>query len=199
MLQSSTQDLVDALRSRELKFAPAISRLTHSVGPEDVPCDDRGDPWYDASSGMKGELTAEEDTRLSAFLLARALGRQSSDPAALMRLSLWKVHGALAAGVMPADGWRMLRNELPFVMPWQEWDRCWRVRTAVGAKFVDRNLNVSGFVNLVDDPELWWQVASDTSHVWGGWKYLKQVQRRLEADGSSDPGGRKLSALRSIL
>jgi hypothetical protein len=199
MLRNRTQDLVEALRSRELKFAPAISRLTHSVDPADVTCDDRGDPWYDALSGMKGDLMAEEDTRLSAFVLARALGTQSSDPAALMRLSLWKVHGALAAGGMPSDGWRMLRNELPFVLPWQEWDRCWRVRSAVGAKFVDRNLNVSDFVKLVEDPELWWQVASDTSRVWGGWKYLKQVQRRLESDGTSDPGGRKSSALRSIL
>ncbi|MFL9499140.1 hypothetical protein DNX69_06535 [Rhodopseudomonas palustris] len=199
MLQKHTQDLVDALRSRELKFAPAISQLAHSVDPGDVYCDDRGDPWYDALSGMKGELTAEEDIQLAAFLLARALGRQSSDPAALMRLSLRKVHSALAVGEMPSAGWRMLRNELPLVMPWQEWDRCGRVRSAVGAKFVDRNLNVVDFVDLVEDPELWRQVAADTLHVWGGWKYLKQVQRRLEAEGTSDAGGRKSLALRSIL
>ncbi len=29
----------------------------------------------------------------------------------------------------------------------------------------------------------------------GGWKYLKQVQRKLVADGTGDPGGQKLAAL----
>jgi hypothetical protein len=198
-LRGHTHDLISALRNREFKFAPSISRLAHAIDPDDVFCDERGDPWFDAISGMAGGLTTEEDAHLCAFLLARGLGRQSMDPAALMRLSLEKVHRALAGNRMPPDGWRMLRNQLPFVMPWQEWDRCWRVRSAVGAKFVERNLNISDFVNLVDDLELWWQVASDTSHGWGGWKYLKQVQRRLEVDGADDPGGRKLAALRSIL
>jgi GTPase-associated protein 1, N-terminal domain type 1 len=199
VLRDHTQDLIGALRNRELKFAPSMSRLAHALDPDDVFCDERGDPWFDALSEMVGELTAEEDAYLCAFLLARGLGRQSSDPAALMRLSLGKVHRALAGGQMPPDGWRMLRNQLPFVMPWQEWDRCWRVRSAVGEKFVDRNLGTLDFVNVVDDPELWRQLASDASHVWGGWKYLKQVQRRLEADGTSDPRGQKLAALRHIL
>ncbi len=64
---------------------------------------------------------------------------------------------------MPSDGWRLLRTRLPFVMPWQEWGRCWRVRGAVGEQFVDRNLDTADFVDLVDDPELWRQVASAVS------------------------------------
>ena len=116
-----------------------------------------------------------------------------------MRVSFGKVHRALAVDLMPRDGWRLLRNRLAFVMPWQEWDRCWRVRNAVGEKFVDKNLDAADFVTLVDDPELWWQLASDVSHAWGGWKYLKQVQRRLESDGTRDPGGRKAAALERLL
>ncbi|UPK12183.1 hypothetical protein IVA93_02870 [Bradyrhizobium sp. 155] len=198
-VRDQIHDLIGALRHRELKFAPSMSELSNASGPDDVSCDERGDPWLDAASAPAGELTAEEDAHLCAFLLARGLGRQSNHPAALMRLSLGKVHRALALDRMPQDGWRLLRNRLSFVMPWQEWDRCWRVRSAVAAKFVDGNLDTADFVNLVDDPELWWQVASDVSHVWGGWKYLKQVQRRLETDSARDPGGRKTAALERLL
>lgn len=198
-LRSHKPDLIGALRNRDLKFAPSVVRLAHAVGPDDVSCDGRGDPWFDAAAGMVGELTVDEDVHLSAFLLARGLGRRSSQSAALMRLSLEKVHRVLASGRMPTEGWRMLRDQLPFVMPWQEWDMCRRVRSAVSARFVDMNLNTSDFVNVADDPELWWQIASEASHAWGGWKYLKQVQRRLEADSTGDPGGRKLAGLRGLL
>lgn len=198
-VRGHTQDLIDALRNRELKFAPSIFELARATDPDHVWCDERGDPWLDAVSRSIGELTAEEDNNLAAFLLARGLGHQSSNPAELMRISLAKVHRALAIDRMPRDGWRLLRNRLPFVMPWQEWDRCWWVRSAVGGKFVSRNLDAADFVSLVDDPELWSQVASDVSHVWGGWKYLKQVQRRLESDSARDPGGRKAAALERLL
>ena len=50
-----------------------------------------------------------------------------------------------------------------------------------------RNLDTADFVDLVDDPELWRQVASAVSHAWGGRKYLKQVQHRLAAESARDP------------
>jgi hypothetical protein len=192
-------ELIDALRNRELKYAPSVVRAAHAVDPDDVSCDGGGDPWFDAAAGMVGELTAEEDVYFRAFLLARGLGRQSSQSTALIRLSFEKAHRALADGRMSTEGWRMLHKQLPFAMPWQEWDRCWRVRNTVGAKFVGMNLNTSDFVNVADDPDLWWQVASEASRAWGGWKYLKQVQRRLETDSTGDPGGRKLAGLRRLL
>ncbi|WP_407151023.1 hypothetical protein [Bradyrhizobium sp. ORS 86] len=198
-VRGQTQELVGALRHRELKFAPTLSELAHAIHPDDVSSDGQGDPWLTAASGSIGDLTADEDAYFNAFLLARGLGRQSSDAAALMRLSFGKVHRALAIDRMPTEGWRLLRIRLPFVMPWQEWDRCWRISSAVGEQFADRNLDAAAFVDLVDDAELWSQVASAVSDAWGGRKYLKQVRRRLEADGSRDPGGRKAAALERIL
>jgi len=198
-VRGQTQELVGALRRRELKFAPLISALAYATHPDDVSSDDGEDPWFVAASESVGDLTAEEDLYLRAFLLARSLGRQSSDAAGLMRISFGKVHDALATDRMPSEGWRLLRTRLPFVMPWQEWDRCWRVRAAVGEQFVDRNLDTADFVDLVDDPELWRQVASTVSHAWGGRKYLKQVQHRLAAESVRDPGGRKAAALERVL
>jgi hypothetical protein len=197
-VRSQTHELMGALRHRELKFAPLLSALARASHPDDVACDERGDPWFVAASQSVGDLHAEEAAHLHAFLLARGLGRQSSEAARLMRLSFGKAHHALAVERMPMESWRLLRSRLPYVLPWQEWDHCWRVRSAVGEQFVDRNLDVAEFVELTDDPELWEQVASAASHVWGGRKYLKQVRSRL-AEGVRDPGGRKAAALERIL
>ena len=186
------------MRDHDLKYAPSILELARATDPDAISSDGQVDPWYAAMTQSTGDLTAEEEIYLFAYLLARGLGRLSNGPAALMRLSFAKVHHALAADRMPQDGWRLIRNRLSFVLPWQEWDRCWRVRSAVGEQFVDRNLDTADFLELVDDPELWWRLVSDVSHVWGGKKYLKQVRRGLEA-GGRDPGGWKAAALERIL
>jgi hypothetical protein len=84
-------------------------------------------------------------------------------------------------------------------MPWQEWDRCWRIRSVVGEKFVDRKLDVGAFVNLTSDAELWKLTASTISQLWHGRSYLKRVQNFLRSESDVNPDGTKAAILDEVL
>ena len=85
---------------------------------------------------------------------------------------------------MPAAGWSLLYQRLPWVAPWHEWDRCWRVRQVVADLFVERDLDPMDFMNVVDDRVLWRELAVADARNWRGPKYLKRVRDRLGGTAS---------------
>ncbi|MGY4307831.1 hypothetical protein ACVIJ6_005074 [Bradyrhizobium sp. USDA 4369] len=178
-LSNQKSDLTQALLSRELTFMPLLVTLARATYPDAAGNDGGIDPWVEAVRRATGRVGPEDEDYLRAFLLTRALGWQSEASAALMKCSLETVHRALADGRMPAAGWRLLYQRLPWVAPWREWDRCWRVRQVVAERFVERDLDPLEFGTVVDDPALWRELAVRVADLWRGPKYLKRVRDSL--------------------
>jgi hypothetical protein len=170
--------------ARKLTFTPLLIVLARATYPDAVRSDGGIDPWLEAFGRATGTVGREDEEYLKAFLLTRALGWQSSAPAELMKGSLEAVHRALVEGRMPAAGWSLLYQRLPWVAPWHEWDRCWRVRQVVADLFVERDLDPMDFMNVVDDRVLWRELAVADARNWRGPKYLKRVRDRLGGTAS---------------
>jgi predicted phosphodiesterase len=178
-LSNQKNDLTQVLLSRELTFMPLLVALARATHPDAVGSDGAVDPWVEAVRRATGRVGLEDDDYLRAFLLTRALGWQSNASAALMKCSLEVVHRALADGRMPTAGWKLLYQRLPWVAPWREWDRCWRVRQVVAERFVERDLDPVEFGTVVEDSALWRDLAVTVTDLWRGPKYLKRVRDSL--------------------
>lgn len=69
----------------------AVARQTH---PDDVPNAYGEDPWVIALRSASGTLDRSDEDFLAAFLLARALGRESRSQPELLRYSYIRVYKA---------------------------------------------------------------------------------------------------------
>lgn len=179
-LGSRRDELNHALSAGRVSFKPLLLLVARVTYPDAVRSAGGMDPWLEAFTRARGSLNREDEDYLKAFLLARALGWQSCAQAALIKVSFEAVYRALADGRLPSAGWSLLYHELPWVAPWNEWDRCWRVRQAVIDRFVDRELDPREFANVVDEPKIWLELAASMAKTWRGSKYLERVRDRLQ-------------------
>ncbi|WP_420971615.1 hypothetical protein [Bradyrhizobium sp. B120] len=183
-LTNRSDELNQALSAGMLTFMPLLLILARATYPDAARSGGGIDPWLEAFKRARGTVGREHEDYLKAFLLTRALGWQSGAPSALMKSSVEAVHRALAEGRMPAAGWALLYQRLPWVAPWHEWDRCWRLRQVVVERFVERDLDPVDFANLVDDPILWRELAVSVARSSRGERYLRRVRERLEGTSS---------------
>lgn len=197
-LSNRGDELSQALSAGTLSFMPLLLILARATYPDAARSGAGIDPWLEAFKRARGPVSRENEDYLNAFLLARALGWQSGAPAALMKSSVEAVHRALAEGRMPAAGWGLLYQRLPWVAPWHEWDRCWRLRQVVAERFIERDLDAVDFANLVDDPVLWRELAVSMTRSSRGERYLRRVRDRLKGS-SSEIERRRMAEIEHLL
>lgn len=106
----------------------SIARATH---PDTVPNEFGEDPWHIVMKTTSGPLPDEGRLYLAAYILARALGDRSTEPASLLALSLDEVYSAAQDSRLPDDAWELIDSRLPWSSKWLEWDRCHRLRSAI--------------------------------------------------------------------
>jgi hypothetical protein len=181
---------INSLRERPEELAAAFAgglvvhrgllvTFANMIDPDAVPNDYGDDPWVLAIERSSGSLDSEAENFLAAFLLSRGLGYRTKQPERLLSLSVQQVHAALATGDMPWAGWRLIHLRLPWVWPWAEWDRCWRVRQAIVDRFVDFDLDPAQFGILTDDEALWRGLVDLAARTGRGRRYLERTRRVL--------------------
>ena len=176
-LRGHTGELSDALARGVLRRRSAIIALARAIAPDSLGGVGDRDPWISALE--LSEITADDDGEdfLAAFILSRGLGRRSPTPGRLMALSFDRVHASLAANRMPSSGWRFIQDRLPWTFPWQEWDRCGRVREAVVERFVDGNLPAHDLAALTVDEGIWHSISKLAARTGRGRRLLERAGR----------------------
>ena len=160
----------------------AIARLSQ---PDDVPNTYGEDPWLIALRGASGSLKRSDEDFLVAFLLARALGRESRSQAELLRYSYSRAYKAFEEGRFSSDveklaTWRLNPGG------WFDWDNCSRLRETVTGRFVDYDLDPETFGRLADDGQLAISLINEAARTSRGRKYLYRVRNLLKDAGDKD-------------
>ncbi len=109
------------------------------------------------------------------FLLARALSGTSSEPEKLIRFSFDMVHNALVYSRMGSATWRVLKQELPEVSWWLDWDKAYRLRLGVVKFSVDAGLSPKGFLQITHDDNIFEKMVDLAVSSPGGLTYLVRV------------------------
>jgi hypothetical protein len=198
VLGNRPNDLAEGLASGIGLQRPLLLSLAETTDPDSVQSRPGDDPWASAVERSQGALNSSRDDYLAAFLLSRALGRQTGAAGRLLMLSVQQVHTALAAGRMPWKGWQLIDRRLPWVFPWLEWDRCARVRQTVADRFVDFDLDPRQFAIVTDDDSLWLDLMGLATRTGRGRRYLERVRQALVGD-LDDRSKRRAQYLEKIL
>jgi hypothetical protein len=163
-----------------------ISRLTMLVAiarriyPDDVPNAYGEDPWLTALQGTSGSFEQSEEDFLAAFLLSRALGRETKSAAQLLRFAYTRAHMAFRDQRFSYEAERLARGRLSSDS-WFEWDNCTRLRETVVHRFVDHDLDPETFGRLTDDGPLSLALFDEAARTRKGRKYLEKVHRALRS------------------
>ena len=122
--------------------------------PPDVAFDTKLDPWSEAVKKSFGTLRTAESQLLSAYLLRRALGENSLDTGGLLAVSLDEIYFGAMYSNLSHEAWGLVENKLPDLGFIFSWDRCQRIRVAVGDAVIRKNLSAEEFMVLTKDDQL---------------------------------------------
>lgn len=154
-----------------------LSAIAHLMPPDAVPNDYGVDPWLIAVRALGEVAPGDASLFLCAYLLSRALGSRSRNPGELAQISFEPIHMAASADRLPDKVWQVLENRLPWSFNWFVWDRCPRIRTAVGNLFVEQELSPQLFAEIANDDGLFAMIAETVAVSSRGRRFLKRVSR----------------------
>jgi hypothetical protein len=155
--------------------------IAKSTSPDALPNDYGDDPWLRVLASST-PTSAEMDTYLASYLLARSLGRRSRNPAELVQYGFDAAYSALSKEQLPEHTWHLLEDRLPWVLPFLSWDRCLRVRNAIAALFVDRSLPPAVFARVSEDDTYFAHLVNAVGRTYRGTDYLNRVRIELRTE-----------------
>jgi len=174
-----------ALATGQVKRMATIVIVARQNHPDDVPNSIGEDPWVIALRTASGPLNRSDDDFLAAFLLARALGRESKSQAELLRYSYTRVYKAFQEHRFS----RELETLVNLRLRWKTWfdgDDCSRLTETVVRRFIEHDLDPEIFGRLTDDNQLAISLLDEAARSERGRKYLEQVRKALMAGQEKD-------------
>nr|VFJ73575.1 MAG: hypothetical protein BECKFW1821C_GA0114237_10532 [Candidatus Kentron sp. FW] len=159
--------------------------IAHEIAPDALPSADGADPWLIAVRNAIGPVSKDSLLFLNAYLLSRALGSRSLNPAELVQLTFDSIHRAVAGSFLPERAWHVLEHRLPSFWFWLDWDRCLRIRTAVVRLFVNRDLAPEIFTRITKNDALFKTLARSAGDTNRGRNFLKRVKRTMKSEMGS--------------
>ena len=163
------------------RIRQSLVQFARAMQPDSLPNEVGDDPWITAIATSRGDVSEQDNSYFRAFILARAISNRSHAAAELAIQTFELVHTALAQREMPEDGWRLIQKRLPG--SWSDWDRCGRVREAIGKLFAERDFPPFAFHRLTANNELFRWLALSLSWSSLGRDYLKTVRKATKSLG----------------
>lgn len=174
-----------ALASGEVRRMSTVVAIARLCLPDDVPNAHGEDPWLIALHSASGPLSRSDEDFVAAFLLTRALGRESRSQAELLRFAYTRVYRAFQERRFSSEAERLANWRLGW-SSWFDWDSCTRLRETVTGRFIDHDLDPETFGRLSDDGPLAIALIDEAARTGRGRKYLERVRKALK--GASDKG-----------
>jgi hypothetical protein len=192
-LDASLVDLcgiAEVLAEGQFHTKKSLAMIVRSTQPDSIPNDYGDDPWMLAMQAARGNLTQSDEVYLMSYLLARALGGRSRNPAGLAVLTLDCVYFEAARNSIQSDAWYLLDSRLPHPKFWASWDRCERLRYAMSNMFIEMDLAPRVFANLTSDDNVFTELVRTAKFTKRGRQYLKLVKKALREENESNNASR---------
>lgn len=113
------------------------------------------------------------------FLLSLGLRSEAEQGQRLIERCFEPVHDDLAAGEFDYFAWKWLEKDLPPV-PFNDWDRCERLRRGVLHRFVGGDWPASALLRAIGRPSTLEFMILSCGHTEEGRRLLKQLKRLVE-------------------
>lgn len=151
----SINDLAEGMSRGGISHRPLLFALAEILGPDAVPNSVGTDPWVTAVERTRTSDDVRNEDLLASFLFARARGWRSRSAGRLFSISVQRLHEAMASERLTEKAWSVAKLRLPHGSFWGNWDQCEKLRHAVVASFIDRELPPIEFGTVVVNDNLW--------------------------------------------
>ena len=182
------QAVAELFASHAASNRQSLVQFARVMQPDTLPNDVGADPWITALTTSRGEVPELDKSYFRAFIMARAFGNRSKQAAELAIQTFELIHSALAHRQMPDDGWQLIEKRLPW--SWADWDRCSRIRDAVGKLFSERGFPPAVFNRLTANDQLFSALADNMASSSRGRDYLKNVRKAMKDSGDQQYNSR---------
>lgn len=175
------QAVAELFAGHAASIRQSLVQFARVMQPDTIPNDVGADPWVTALATSRGDVPEQDKAYFRAFIMARAFGNRSQQAAELATQTFEPIHTALAHRQMPDDGWQLIEKRLSW--SWADWDRCSRVRDAVGKLFSERGFSPAVFNRLTANDQLFSMLATNMASSSRGRDYLKNVRKAMKGSG----------------
>ncbi len=128
--------------------------------------------WAEALRDTTDNISGPDRQKLLAFLLGLGLARPEPGCELLFEFCFYEVHAAVAASILSTNALTMLKQYLPDLGWWEQWDVCLRLRMAVVAAYVDHDLDGGSFLRLTDNGDIRGRLINIAADTRKGRRYL---------------------------
>ncbi|MEZ7809330.1 hypothetical protein [Alcaligenes phenolicus] len=178
-------DLAEGMARGVIWHRPLLFALTEILAPDAVPNGRGTDPWVTAVEHTKISNDVQAEDLLASFLFTRARGWTSRSAGRLFSLSVERLYEAMSSKRLTDEAWNVAKRRLPRGSIWNEWDECDKLRHAVVATFVDRDLPPIEFGAVVENRNLWMELVHLAAASFAGRRYLNKVRSALRGGGDA--------------
>ena len=190
--------VAEVLRNGTIRKRSTLESIARLTWPDDVPNEVGEDPWCAAARDTQDAAAGPTPVYLSAYWFSRALGGRSLTPERLLMFSFHDVYEATRKSSIPDDAWHLVERRLPWAMPWLQWDRCDRIRTAVVRTFLERELSPDAFGRLTESDDTFAALVSTARPTERGRAFLRRVQAALQQERDQETYAGRLALLAGL-
>lgn len=158
-----------------------LELIAEQLPPDSVPNEGGEDPWVRALSKLR-EGSQELPLDLCAYGFARALGNRSRDAETLLQITFEVLYKAAAVQKLKGRYWKLIEGRLQKARIHDSPGQCSLLRKAVASIFLDRYLKPRAFAWLTESTELFEALMADMVELWGGRRFLREVEDSLRYD-----------------
>jgi hypothetical protein len=175
-VEGREKHLLPLLDSKHVSKISTLATLSGYLAPNHRDLNSNKDTWV-TSVKATGEDPKKAGLKFCAFLLARGLSEVSSDVGPLITLSFDPIYSAAKRSKLKFEYWEAIKNYLPSLPWYQEWDWCLRLRMGVAQLFVKRGLPAETFFRITKNEKTFKKLVAAIGECLNGHKYLRFVEK----------------------
>ncbi len=112
-----------------------------------------------------------------AFFLALSFNNPGTRAEELIAYAFATIHEAAENDELDYDSWMLLRDQLPSLSWWSNWDRCERLRRTLIERFIRYEWSVEQFLRSTEYEELFQKIIESCKATTSGRNFLREIAR----------------------
>ncbi len=185
-LKSMTRDVLAWMESEAPLSLSQVATVIGLLDPHssDVQASDI-EIWMPIYESRSGDIPRATYLDAMVFLLAVGFHNAGDGAGKLVSNSFSDVHESAEAGLLSYSKWSVLKDQLPHLSWWRDWDMGERLRLGLIKSFSNNNWPINEFLDATRGTDVFEAVLKSGQAGRADKQYLKKVAEHVDAGGST--------------
>lgn len=176
---------VEWLNSVNIVTYPVITLIPSILHPHsDLVHDTDNSIWIKIIDVVASQQDSYDKVKIMAFILALGFDNAHTDSVMFVTKSFQVVHDAAERNELFYESWGMLKDSVPSISYWRDWDKCERLRRGLIERFIEYKWPADLFLKCFESRDTLLRTLE--SSYWSYWKsshreFLEKVRRVMNS------------------